>query len=84
MVGSGREHCKNYSSFHYRKRRLHGHYTARISGQNRSRFRVIKYLGVVLSIGNTQLKVAKATSTNLASERTTIWAETIVSQAKPI
>lgn len=57
VVGSGREQCKNCSRFHYTKRRLHGHYIARISGENRSRFRVVKYLGVVLSIGNTQLNV---------------------------
>lgn len=57
VVGSVREHCKNCLSFHYRKRRLPCHYIARIFGQNRSRFRVVKYLGVVLSIGNTQLKV---------------------------
>lgn len=57
VVGSVREHCKNCSSFHYRKRRFHGNYIARTSGQNRSRFRVVKYVGVVLSIGNTQLKV---------------------------
>lgn len=83
-MGSAREHCKNCSSFHYRNGRLHGHYIARVSGQNRSRFRVVKYLGVVLSIGNTQLKVAKVMNTNLASERTTIWAEASVSQAKTI